>query len=355
MQVSLDLEKAFDAIDRDLVFRALHLFNLDPDLRCLVHSWLLKYEYCVPHKDLLGRFTASKGIKQRSKDAPMLWTLSIYLILHDLARYDMHWIISHIIIYVDDIHLKWIINSVTVGFKALHDLQCVVRTLKAYHFQVNECKSGTIMRLVGKSAQAFLNRWISRSKEGPQLHLPDTALSLPLVSKTNYLGIIISYKVFANDTVTRRVTTAANVCFRVLRQWFMDSYHPFHVRVSLYNQCVLPTVSYGVHEMGITAKGFHQIISMIHRHYRTMARSPIHIIRESTHAFYTRLNLQRPWHFLQLQQFRLTHTLSRRRIDLTQLAMQTCSQDICVLIPDYPDNHITVLLKPMIRVPRHLN
>ena len=95
--------------------------------------------------------------------------------------------------------------------------------------------------------------------------------------------------------------------------------------------------------MGITAKGFQQIIGMIHRHHhRTMARSPVHITRESTHAFYTRLDLHQPWLYLQQQQSRLTRTLSQRRADLTQIAMQSSNQDICVLTPDYPDNHITV-------------
>ena len=197
------------------------------------------------------------------------------------------------------------------------------------------------MRLVGKNAPTFLKRWISRPKEGPLLHLPDIDLRLPIVSKTNYLDITISYNAFANDTVIRRVT-AANVCFRILRPWLMDTHHPFHVRIRLYNQCVLPTVSYGIHEMGITAKGFQQIVGMIHRHHRTMARSPVHITRETTQAFYTRLNLNRPWLYLQQQQSRLTQSLSLRRADLTQLAMQSSTPDICVLTPDYPENHITI-------------
>ena len=94
--------------------------------------------------------------------------------------------------------------------------------------------------------------------------------------------------------------------------------------------------------MGIIAKGFQQIVGMIHRHHRTMARSPVHITRETTHAFYTRLNLNRPWLYLQQQQSRLTHTLSLRRADLTQLAMQSSTPDICVLTPDYPENHIPI-------------
>ena len=38
--------------------------------------------------------------------------LSVYLVLHNLlVHHDMSWIASHIIIYADDIHLRWIIHN----------------------------------------------------------------------------------------------------------------------------------------------------------------------------------------------------------------------------------------------------
>ena len=86
----------------------------------------------------------------------MFWILNIYLVLHDLlASYTLNWITSHIIIYADDINLRWIVISMPAGFEALQDLYFVLCTLKAYHFQMNESKSVTIMRLVGKSVQVF--------------------------------------------------------------------------------------------------------------------------------------------------------------------------------------------------------
>ena len=37
----------------------------------------------------------------------------------------------------------------------------------------------------------------------------------------------------------------------------MDRYHPFGTRLRLYNQCVLPILSYGIHEMGTSARWPH--------------------------------------------------------------------------------------------------
>ena len=338
--ISLDLEKASDAIDRHLVIRALALHDIDPNLLKLVHSWLQKYEYCIPHKELLDRFTASRGINQRSKDAPMLWTLNMYLVLHDLlAHHDMSCIVSHIIIYADDIHLRWIIHNMSMGYETLHELAFVLSTLKAYHFRVNLTKSVTIMRLVGKSAQAFLKRWTTRSKEGPRSNLPDTTLNLSLVGKTDYLGIVLSYRAFDHDTVQCRIT-AANICFRILRKWFLNRHHPFHLRIPLYNQCVLPTVSYGIDEIGISSRSFHSITGMIPRHHRTMARSPVHLTREPTTAFYASMNLEIPWLFLDRQQKRLIKSFLTRWATLMSDAMQANPKDVCVFTPAYPGNYI---------------
>ena len=77
-------------------------------------------------------------------------------------------------------------------------------------------------------------------KEGPQLQLPNTTLGRPLVSKSDYLGVTLSY-----HTVR---FLAANIYFRILRKWLLDRHHPLVVRFCLYNQCALRTVSDGAHD-----------------------------------------------------------------------------------------------------------
>ena len=90
LQVSLDLEKAFDAVSRNHVLKALEVFDMNPDLRNLITSWFMPHEYCLPHKELLGRIPASRGIKQGAKDAPLMWIVCIYLFCHELlTNHDM--------------------------------------------------------------------------------------------------------------------------------------------------------------------------------------------------------------------------------------------------------------------------
>ena len=235
LQISLDMEKAFDTISRSMVLRALHIFDMSNDLQHLVHSWLAPHKYCISHKELVGIFQASGGIKQGSKDAPFFWTINMYLKLHDLlAQYDHAWITNHILIYADDIHLRWILTSPSEGLAALHDLSFLLRVFSAYGLRINQQKSVALTRMVGRALNPFLRRWTSRPTTGPVLHLPDTSLTIPLVSKTSYLGTIVSYRAWEADTVRRRIT-AAQTCFRILRRWLLDKHHDIKIRIRLYN------------------------------------------------------------------------------------------------------------------------
>ena len=123
--------------------------------------------------------------------------------------------------------------------------------------------------MVGKSLNQFLRRWTSRPKTGPVLHLPDTHLTVPLGNKTSYLGTIISYRAWEADTTKRRIV-AAQTCFQILRRWLLDRHHDLKIRLWLYRQCVLPTVLYGVCEMGLNSQGSQAIIGIINSHHRSV-------------------------------------------------------------------------------------
>ena len=112
LQISLDMEKAFDTVARSMVLQALDQYQFDVDVLRLIHSWLAPHKYYIPFKQLIGHVTACRGIKQGSKDAPLLWTLVMSAILLDLkARFSLAWLRDHVVVYADDVHLHWIIKS----------------------------------------------------------------------------------------------------------------------------------------------------------------------------------------------------------------------------------------------------
>ena len=254
------------------------------------------------------------------------------LVLVDLQnKYSHQWLHEHMGVYADDIHLRWLIRSTAQALDALTDLQHVLMTLQAFGFTVNLQKSVAMLRLQGQEAPAFLRHWVSRPTTGPVLNLPERRWQLPLVSKTAYLGVIIGYRTWDADTTARRIT-AAKWCFRNLRSWLVSDVHPIRTRLKLYKQCVLATVQYGIHEMGLTQKGFRQVISMINTHHRSIAHSPVCLTHESTAHFFERIREPPPWTTNLTQRQRIQAALSNRRAHLRLEAMDSEMPDVCVCV-----------------------
>ena len=203
-------------------------------------------------------------------------------------------------------------------------------------------KSFAILRLVGREAPGFLRRWVHRKPDGPLLILPETLWRLPLVSKTAYLGGFLSYRAFDFDTTMRRII-AAKWCFTQLRSWLTNAVHPLHIQFKLYRQCVMSTVSYGIHEMGIICRGLAKLVSMINTHHRIMTKSPVCLSHESTKNFFDRLNLIPPWtHLQQQQQARIQQALNNRAIRFRLEVMTEVSPDACACVPDLWPSNLTM-------------
>ena len=98
---------------------------------------------------------------------------------------------------------RWTLNSIVDGQCALGDLAHILHTFRSYGFNINTTKSIVLFRAVGKGVFRFTRRWISRTKQGPQLLIPDTPFRLPMVAKTAYLGVIIGYRTWEIDTTAR--------------------------------------------------------------------------------------------------------------------------------------------------------
>ena len=336
------MNKAFDSVSRNTVSLAIKCLHLPQDLQTMIHTLLSPHKYYIPHKKLVGEILATKGIRQGSKNGPILWTLCIYLVLADLAaRYSCAWLHDHVIIYADDVHLRWSTKRLSDGLTALSDLDYILRVFRMYGFTINLDKSVILFRAVGKGTSRFTKRWVIRTKTGPFLTMPDSPTRLPMVSKTAYLGMIIGYRTWEIDTVIRRLQ-AAQMCFSILRKWLTAQCVPESIRFRLYQQCIVPTIMYGIHEMGITQKGFRKIISTINVHFRHMIKAPVHLTHEPTQDMFHRLNQPSPWAILQSHNLRLRQSLLHKIQHAVESAMDDQPPDVIVLTPDYTISHLDV-------------
>ena len=258
----------------------------------------------------------------------------MYLIVKEfLQRYSHAWLHDHLIVYADDVHLRWTLNSIADGQCALGDLAHILHTFRSYGFNINATKSVVLFRAVGKGISKFIRRWISRTNQGPQLLIPDTPFRLPMAAKTAYLGMIIGYRAWETDTTARRIQ-ATQHCYSILKRWFQAQSIRAHVRFRLYQQCVAPTILYGVYEMGLPTSCYKRFVSMINVHYRRMTHSPVHLTHENTTDFFLRLGAQPPWTHIAAHHRKLTTALAHKHQSLME--PDESQPDVCTLNPAYP-------------------
>ena len=240
LQVSLDMNKAFDSVSRNTVSLAIQYLQLPHDLQIMIHTLLSPHKYYIPHKKLVGEILATRGIRQGSKDGPILWTLCMHLVLTDLvARYSYTWLHDHVIIYADDVHLRWRTRQIADGLTALSDLDHILRVFRMYGFPSILTRVLSCLGLFVKRQTDSPNGGSSVPKTGPFLTMPNSSIRLPMVSKTAYLGMIIGYRSWEMDTVARRAQ-AAQMCFSTLRKWLTAQCVPQSIRFRLYQQCIVP-------------------------------------------------------------------------------------------------------------------
>ena len=119
---------------------------------------------------------------------------------------------------------------------------------------------------------------------------------------------------------------AAIGTFARLRKWWGSKF-PLKQRLKLWYQTIWPTLTYGICDVGCTARGLQRLSSLALRQLRRLARSPIHLEHESHMSFCKRLKIQHPADHI----CTLVYQTWARRLDKMQVAAS--SDMLCHLVP----------------------
>ena len=325
IQVTLDLQQAFDQVNRPFVISCIDALDFPPDVALGLKTSLLSGEYELQHKGERCNIAAHRGIKQGAKDAPLLWNVvTLGTIKRITDKLGKDWVRNHQTIFADDTHTAWTCHSEKQAAKALIELGQLLEILETMHFKVNYSKSAILISIAGTKANAFYKKYVRRYKDGPIVKCAfsdGTQRQLPLVKKIGYLGAIIDYVRFEHNTVDRRVA-AAQCTFQRLKPIFGDrKNHTRQHRLQLYDACVWSTLTYAVLAAGIDAYALKKIHQTVAKHIRYIVRSRDHEHHEATRDLFLRLQRPLPWQHLQAM-------LLQRAQRTAQIRAQTLDTDI---------------------------
>ena len=263
----LDMTMAFDSVDRQILFQHMADMGTPISLQRLIRTWHEQTHYNLVFRGETYPIQVGRGVRQGCKIAPLLWLIYMDLFLTRLAELaGPNWVKEHVTLYADDIHIGCRFLNPAEFSMHLRHLGHALDVLESLQLTLSYTKSFVILAATGTNPRHTLKGVIQRHPTGASVVLPRAAGTtlLPLRSKGVYLGVVMSYRTFEEDTWIRR-KHASWTAFHRLRPWFKAQSIPVKHRIYLWHTCVHSVMTYGILAVQLTHKIFHDYQSQVYR------------------------------------------------------------------------------------------
>ena len=319
-QLCIDLQRAFDGVNRVKLFQRLHELQIREEIIQLLAYWHEETDYFVQHDMATAQIPIGRGVRQGCKAAPGLWNSFMVLLLHDLNEHvPLSWIQSCITIYADDCHIG---SSFTCMEEFCHfqqTLGILFSTMQSLDMAVNPGKSAALLELRGPLSKTARSRFVRHDHNGDSLkiHVPGGAeIHIPICKSTKYLGVIISYGSFEDSSIRHRLKLM-HVGFRRLQRWLTGKHNlALSQRFQLWKTCIYPIFSYGIFATGMTPHGLKQAITQMTVMMRRVLHDHAYVTHRTNSTAFSRLNIPAPAQLLHGTAIALLRTLQNRQMIL---------------------------------------
>ena len=198
IQVFLDLEKAFDGVNRDVLFQRMHLLGVPPEIVIPLTEWHSDTGYFLSRQHCQHRIPVGTGVRQGCKAAPLLWNLLIGILFTDLSTViDSEWLRKTKTSYADDFHFASEITCKADVLAFLSKLGTILDHMERLGLRLNPAKTEVLLRLTGSAHRKLLAQTTTRTPHGCWLRVPRANgkyTDLKIVDAVTYLGVRISYR-----------------------------------------------------------------------------------------------------------------------------------------------------------------
>ena len=301
IMISIDLSRAFDALPRSALQASMDFANIDRETQYLILLIHERCQYRVEHAGYADTFSMGKGVRQGCCLSPILFAVYTAWIHHQLSQVTTpEWAEKSLTLFADDCHLSWALDDPdALGFV----VDCVRKTfqlLRDCGMTINHDKSTVVVSLRGSTAKRWLR--VRSQRVGAKVLInfgtPHQPIWIPKAPHMVYLGIVASYAGFEMQTVRYRLKIGAQTRQR-LAKLLHSNVLSLTYRVRLYQACIRSTLLYGIHSVGITEAVLQRLESWDARALRSVAKSPVHLTRESNSCLRARLAILSPQQYLE--------------------------------------------------------
>ena len=289
LTISLDLSKAFDQVNRALLFQGLNDMQISQDLIALLKHIYHDTGFDFTHKGEFRHVNTFKGIRQGCKCAPILWALyfvQIFTALHEHCPWD--WLQQCITAFADDICQHDEFHSPEDFLVLLQRVGHLLDCLEHAGLPVNLTKTVALCRMTGKRLQSVQKRFFQKTGQDMFLRVPrrDGSITLiKLVQQHAYLGVKISYHHFEAYTMAHRLQ-AGKRTQQLLHKWLhLKSGLKPHQRVKLWQQCILTSFLHGLIHTGFQVQHLLQFHRTCILQLRRIFKEPVHLTLEPNADF----------------------------------------------------------------------
>eukprot|EP00438_Fugacium_kawagutii_P008895 Skav215703 [mRNA] locus=scaffold2573:50033:55816:- [translate_table: standard] len=275
IQLLVDLSKAFDSINRHVLFQGLATLGVSSSIQTLLRSWHSGTSYLLQHADGELMVPTGKGVRQGCSAAPFLFNTITTVLLRELAKTEgSAWVQQNVTLFADDIQLCGLFTTPAELHKIVRAMGRLLDLLTQLGLTINPSKSVALITWTGPMVGKAQKQYMHRQGTHMFLQIPrvdGTFTPIEVHPHATYLGIRIGYHQMEDMTLQFRLK-AGWAAFKRLSKWF-HRHSRLHIRTKLrlWHACVFASIKYGLFTTGLTTTGLNKLLVVLHQMIRSLA------------------------------------------------------------------------------------
>lgn len=269
----IDLQKAFDLINREDIWKSLKKREVNNNnIRAIRSLYKVSRNYIRLKHETSEVLETTRGLRQGCVLSPLLFSIILDDVIKECKKETKSYILGNWkmekvklteLAYADDMAI--------IGKNAndlQHNLNVYNRELKKKNMKINKDKTKTML--------------ISNRKE--QHHIQIEGITLEQVDKFKYLGSTLNFEGKIEDEISERLEATGRL-FNAMKTKFLSKKEvPKHVKVEVFKKVVTPVLTYASESWTTSTKTISQITSMEMRFLRKIeGKTKLDRIRNETY------------------------------------------------------------------------